>query len=139
MFNYLQSSDSKQALRMHRHLTAVLSMSVFTLITQLFFYNDLFTIDKATFNSVLIFFWFGVAVFTLTFRLGFNELFSDPSLTVAQLLWATCFLLTISYLLNEWRGLALMAYFGMLSFGYFKLKPILNGLSCTYNLHIANH
>ena len=122
MLNYLQSSDSKQALRMHRHLTAVLSLTVFTLITQFFYHNDLFSIDKTTFNSILIFFWLGVAVFTLTFRLGFNELSSDPSLTVAQLLWATCFLLTITYLLNEWRGLALMAYFGMLSFGYFKLK-----------------
>jgi len=34
----------------------------------------------------------------------------------------TFFLLAITYLLNEWRSLILMAYFGMLSFGFFKLK-----------------
>jgi diguanylate cyclase len=122
MFNLLFSSDSKQALRMQRHLAAVLSLFVFTMISLFFYHNDLFSVEKSTFNLILLFFWVGVALFTIVFRSGLNELSSDPSLTVAQILWGTSFLLTITYLLNEWRGLILMAYFGMLSFGYFKLR-----------------
>jgi len=122
MFDFLFSSDPKQALRMLRHLAAVASLVAFTLISIFFFYNDLFNIDKATFNSILIFYWTGVLIFTTILRSGLNKKYADPSLTIPQMLWGTCFLLTITYLLNEWRGLMLMAYFGMLSFGFFKLK-----------------
>lgn len=107
---------------MHRHLAAVLSLLVFTLISLFFYYNGLFSVDQITFSLIMIFFWCGVLIFTLIFRTGLNELSSDPSLTVPQILWGTFFLLTVTYLLNEWRGLTLMAYFGILSFGFFKLS-----------------
>jgi diguanylate cyclase (GGDEF)-like protein len=107
---------------MRRHLAAVMSLLVFSSICLFFFYNDLFVIDESTFYSVLIFFWCGVICFTLIFFSGLNQLASDPSLTVGQILWGTTFLLTITYLLNEERGLILMAYFGILSFGFFKLS-----------------
>jgi diguanylate cyclase (GGDEF)-like protein len=107
---------------MLRHLAAVMSLLAFTLLSILFFHNDLFSINGATFDLILVFFWSGVLIFTVVIRSGLNERFSDPSLTVPQMVWGTCFLLTIVYLLNEWRGLMLMAYFGMFSFGFFKLK-----------------
>ena len=122
MASILFSSDPKQALRMSRHLTAVLSLVVFTLICVLFYSNNLFIIDKLTFSYILAFFWVGVLLFTVTFRLGLNRRCADPSLTVPQIVWGTSFLLTITYLLNESRGLTLMAYFGMLSFGFFRLR-----------------
>lgn len=107
---------------MFRHLAAVFSLLVFTLVSIFFYYNNLFSIDKSTFDLILLFFWTGVVVFTVIIRSGFNKRFKDPSLTIPQMLWGTSFLLTVTYLLNEWRGLILMAYFGMLSFGYFKLR-----------------
>jgi diguanylate cyclase (GGDEF)-like protein len=107
---------------MYRHLVAVLSFVVFTLICVLFYSNNLIIADEVTFSYILSFFWTGVLLFTVTFRLGLNKKFSDPSLTVQQIVWGTSFLLTITYLLNESRGLTLMAYFGMLSFGYIKLR-----------------
>lgn len=122
IYNLLFSSDDNQALRMQRHLAAVLSLVVFTLITLFFYYNKLFSVDESTFTYIIVFFWCGELAFTIAFRTGLNELTSDPSLTIQQILWSTCFLLTITYLLNEWRGLILMSYFGMLSFGYFKLR-----------------
>ncbi len=100
----------------------MLSMLVFTLLSIFFFYNNLFSIDEITLNGILLFFWSGVFIFTILIRSGLNKRFSDPSLTIPQMVWGTCFLLTITYLLNEWRGLMLMAYFGMLSFGFFKLN-----------------
>ena len=116
------SSDPQQALRMQRHLAAVASLIVFTLICMLFYSNDLFVIDRLTFSYILIFFWAGVLLITLTFRLRLNKKFPDPSLTVLQIVWGTSFLLTITYSLNESRGLTLMPYFGMLSVGFFKLR-----------------
>jgi len=107
---------------MLRHLAAVMSMLAFTLLSIFFFYNGLFSINEKTFISILVFFWTGVFTYTIIIRSGLNKRYSDPSLTIPQMVWGTFFLLTITYLLNEWRGLILMAYFGMLSFGFFKLK-----------------
>ena len=118
----LIGTEPKQVLRMHRHLFAVLSLMVFTSISFLFYYYGLFTVEKETFFNIASFFWAGVIFFTIAIRTGLNKRYYDPSLTVPQLLWSTTFLLVVTYLLNDWRGLTLMGYFGMLSFGYFKLR-----------------
>jgi diguanylate cyclase (GGDEF)-like protein len=122
MFRFLVSEDRRQNIRMLRHLAAMMSFLLFTLCTIFFFYNDMFSVDKNTFDAILAFFWTGVFTFTILIRSGFNKRYADPSLTIPQLLWGTAFMLTIAYLLNEWRSLMLMSYFGMLSFGFFKLK-----------------
>lgn len=122
MNNLLLSAEPKQKLRMQRHFAAALSLLAFTIVSVLFYNYNLYSIDKITFIKVLVFFWTGFLIFTALLRSGLNKLYYDPSLTVPQLLWGTTFLLSITYLLNEWRGLTLMAYFGMLSFGFFKLR-----------------
>jgi len=122
MYHFLFSKDPKQALRMIRHIAALLALLGFTVITVFFYHYDLYSVDKDTFESVILFFWVGALAFTVVIRSGLNEKYYDPSLTVPQMIWSTAFLLTITYLLNEWRALTLMAYFGMLSFGYFKLR-----------------
>ncbi len=121
-YSLLFGSDPKQSLRLFRHLSAVVSLIAFTIITFFFYYNDLYSVEEGVFYNVLYFYWAGVFVFTLLIRTGLNQKYYDPSLTVPQLIWGTSFLLTITYLLNDWRGLTLMAYFGMLSFGFFKLR-----------------
>jgi len=122
MHNLLFSTDYNQALRMSRHLAAIASLLLFTLMSIFFYRRNLYSIDRDTFVAVIAFFWIGIFVFTFLIRSGINLRFSDPSLTIPQMLWGTSFLLTITYLLNEWRGLILMVYFGMLSFGFFKLR-----------------
>ena len=107
---------------MKRHLAAMMSMFVFTLVSIFFFYQGLYSIDRETFNAILIFFWVGVFIYTTILRTGMNKMYHDPSLTIPQMLWGTTYILTIAYLLNDWRGLILMAFFGMLSFGFFKLS-----------------
>lgn len=107
---------------MLRHLAAVLSLLTFSLASIFFYYNDLYSIELSTLYKILAFFWVGVICFTIALRSGFNKRFADPSLTIPQMLWGTSFLLVIAYLLNDWRGLILMAYFAMLSFGFFKLR-----------------
>ncbi len=122
MYQFLFSNDPKQALRMFRHLSAVLALLGFTIIAVYFFQFNLYSVGKETFVAITLFFWLGELCFTVILRSGLNKKYYDPSLTVPQLLWATSFLLTIIYLLNDWRGLMLIAYFGMLSFGYFQLR-----------------
>jgi len=122
MAEFLFSSDHRQALRMYRHLAALMAALLFTLVSIFFFHNNLYSIEQYTFYIIVIVYWSGCFAFTAVLRSGLNNKFDDPSLTVPQILWNTFFLLIIIYLLNEWRGLMLMAYFGILSFGYFKLK-----------------
>jgi len=122
MYKFLFSTDYNQSLRMTRHLAAIVSLLVFTLMSIFFYRRNLYSIGRDTFVAITIFYWIGIFVFTFLIRSGLNLRFSDPSLTIPQMLWGTSFLLTITYLLNEWRGLILMAYFGMLSFGFFKLR-----------------
>ncbi len=122
MFNFLFSSDPKQAVHMFRHLAALMSAFLFTVVSIFLFYNNLYSIDLSTLYAIIVFFWAGGFIFTLMLRTGLNKRYADPSLTVAQILWSTLFLLTISYVLNESRGLVLMMYFGILSFGYFQLQ-----------------
>jgi len=122
MYHFLFSHDPKQALRLFRHLSAVLALLCFTIITVYFYYYNLYSVDRDTLFVIIIVFWLGELFFTVILRSGLNKLYYDPSLTVPQLLWATCFLLAILYLLNDGRGLVLIAYFGMLSFGYFQLR-----------------
>ncbi len=122
MYQFFFSRDPKQALRMLRHLAAILALLGLTIISVFFYQHNLYSIDKTNFVSIIIFFWVGEFCFTVIIRSGLNKKYHEPSLTVPQLLWATWFLLTIVYLLNEWRGLMLITYFGMLSFGYFILR-----------------
>jgi len=122
MFNFLISNEPEQTLRLFRHLAAILSAVVFTIVSILFLHYDLYSIDEATFYSIIFLFSIGGLTFTIILYTGLNKKFSDPSLTVPQIIWGTSFVLTITYLLDEWRGLMLMAYFAVLSFGYFKLK-----------------
>ena len=122
MGDLLLGTDPKQSLRMLRHLASVASLFIFTLGCLFFFYNDLFSVELPVLRAVLFFFWLGIFTFTLIIRSGLNRHFRDPSLTIPQMLWGTLFLLTMAYLLNDWRGIVLMCYFAMLSFGFFKLR-----------------
>lgn len=122
MFNILFGSDEKQALRMFRHLAGLLASLVFTLGNIYFFYHGLFVVEAATFFYIILFFWIGYFLFTIVLRSGLNKKAEDPSLTIYQILWGTSFLLTMIYLLDMGRSLMLMPFFGVLSFGYFKLR-----------------
>lgn len=122
MATLLFSSDPHQSLRMWRHLAGAAALLLFTLACIYFFNKNMFAIDKNAFILVITFLWIGFLVFTLLIRSGLNLRFLDPSLTMPQILWVTINMLFLIYLLNEWRGLILMSYFGLFSFGFFKLQ-----------------
>ncbi len=118
----LLSQDPRQALRMQRHLAAFASILVFSLACLYFYFNGMLVINGLDIVNMFLVFWLGMFVFTLLIRTGLNEKFKDPSMTLAQVLWSTIFLLTIIYSLNTSRAVALMCYFAIFSFGFFKLS-----------------
>ncbi len=122
MVKFFFRREPKLALRIFRHFAALMSAVLFTVVSLFLFYNNLYSIELDTLYNIIIVFWAGGITSTILLRNGLNTKYIDPSLTVAQILWSTLFLLTIAYLLNESRGLILMMYFGILSLGYFQLK-----------------
>ena len=122
MLDILLPAGSKQSLRMKRHLASVVSLIMFTLGCLSFYKNNLYYVDQQFLITIFAVFWLGVFAFTIIIRTGINQRFSDPSLTIPQMLWVTIFLLANFYMLNEGRSLILMCYFAILSFGFFKLR-----------------
>ncbi len=119
--SFLLSEDPRQALRMKRHLAAFASIFAFSIACLYFYFNGMLVIDGLDVVGMFAIFWAGMLIFTLLIRSGLNEKFEDPSMTLPQVLWATIFLLVIIYSLNTSRAVALMCYFAIFSFGFFKL------------------
>jgi len=116
------TDDPGQALRMSRHLAALFAIMMFTLASIHFAYSDMLKETKIQLLDLNLIFWAGLLLITLIIRSGLNQRLRDPSMTMVQMVWCSLYILTLVYLLNTWRSIAIMPYFGILSFGYFKLN-----------------
>ena len=115
------SKDPKQALRMSRHLSALVAILLFSTASIYFSYNNMLKNGDIQLLDINLTFWAGLFFITFIIRSGINQYLYDPSMTMVQMIWCSLYLLTIIYMLNDWRGIALMSYFAILSFGYFRL------------------
>ena len=122
MRKMILTSDPAQALRISRHLMALLSLLAFSLACIYFDHRHLFDPNAIPLPTILAVFWTGLFGFTFLLRSGLNKKLEDPSMTMEQMTWASLFMLTVLYSLNELRGVILMSYFALLSFGYFRLS-----------------
>lgn len=122
MRELILTSDKAQALRITRHLMALLSLLAFSMACVYFDSRNLFKTDGLQLSTIFAVFWPGLFAFTFVLRSGLNRKLEDPSMTMEQMTWASLFLLTVLYSLNELRGVILMSYFAILSFGYFRLS-----------------
>jgi hypothetical protein len=118
MRDLILTDDPAQALRITRHLMALLSLLAFSLICIYFDYSNFFDPHAVRLSTILAVFWTGLLGFTFLLRSGLNKKLEDPSMTMEQMTWASLFMLTVLYSLNELRGVILMSYFALLSFGY---------------------
>lgn len=115
--------DKKQALRLNRHLMSDAAILLFTLVFLFCYSKNYFVVgDVAVLISLLVL-WVGQSMFTYAIISGRNLRFKDPSLTHAQMIWATIFLIFFAYALIDMRYTVLVAYLGILSFGFFRLEP----------------
>ena len=122
MRELILTNDPAQALRISRHLMGLLSLLAFSLACIYFDSRHMFDPGAIPLTTILGVFWSGLFVFSFLLRSGLNRKLKDPSLTLEQMTWASLFMLTVLYSLNEMRGVILMAYFAILSFGYFRLS-----------------
>ncbi len=76
------------------------------------------------FLALLLFIaWAGHMMIVLFIRSGLNKRFKDPSLTIAQISWATAVVMVSIYFLNDLRMVVLMYYVLVVFFGAFSLLP----------------
>jgi len=115
------SKDPSQALLMYRHLAALVAIMLFSTASIYFSYNNMLKVADVQLLDINLTFWAGLLIITFIIRSGLNQKLYDPSMTMVQMIWCSLYLLTIIYMLNDWRGIALMSYFAILSFGYFRL------------------
>ena len=115
------TNDPRQSLRMSRHLAALVAIMLFTLASIYFSYSNMLKNADIQLLDINLIFWAGLLLITFVIRSGINQRLPDPSMTMVQMLWCSLYILTLIYLLNDWRSIALMPYFAILSFGYFRL------------------
>jgi diguanylate cyclase (GGDEF)-like protein len=112
---------SEQTLRLKRQLMALSVAFIYSSIVVYLYLKGHFRYDTATFVYALVLFWVGNLGITLLIYKGISQKFPDPSMTMTQMLWAVAFLLIGVYTFNDMRSVILMSFFGILSFGFFRL------------------
>ena len=115
------TDDPRQSLRISRHLSALAAIMIFTIASIYFSYSGMLKSGGLALIDINLIFWAGLFLITFVIRSGANLRLPDPSMTMVQILWCSLYILTLLYLLNDWRSIALMPYFAILSFGYFRL------------------
>ncbi len=114
--------DPKQALRLRRFFMALGTYFVWLFL--IIYCHILDFIRLAPRETALIygFFLFINLVFYLLIRTGANKIFSDPSMTLAQMLTGTIAAMTIIYFTDRIRALMLFIYFVTFIFGIFRFN-----------------
>ncbi len=113
--------EPKQRLRLKRHFAALAASFIYTIIGFYLHIKGYFRTDAQFLLIVLGAYWAGLLTFTFIIRSGLNLKLKDPSMTLAQMYWSIPFMLLAVYMLNDLRGIMLMAFFALLSFGTFRL------------------
>jgi len=112
--------DPKQALRIRRFFIASASYLMWMILIVYCYYPGFIRLSKGW--TALA---FGVIVlvnilFYTVFRSGLNKRFSDPSLTMLQMITAALFAMVAIYFTDEIRGIMLLAYIVTILFGIFR-------------------
>ena len=114
--------DPKQTLRIKRFLMAFCTYIIWMLIALYCYYDGLFarmpwplslTYTLTITSNFFIF---------IIIRSGLNKRFKDPSLTMTQMVLATIWIMVMVYSLDEGRGIMLLLYMVVFTFGTFKLN-----------------
>jgi signal transduction histidine kinase/CheY-like chemotaxis protein len=111
--------DHKQALRMQRYVMA--AGSSFLAIGLLFACSVLGVLPGAAFYRSAALILAAILVFYIVFRSGLNQRFSDPSLTVPQMLSASAVTLYAMYAADGGRAVFLVLLLMIFLFGVFQL------------------
>jgi len=119
----MRSSTVTQAqrLRLRRTAYAIGGAAALTVVLVLLFLRGSVRLDGSEFALLNALFWMVNFSFLLAIRTGVNLRLRDPSMTLAQMLWATLSTFVLLYFVDEARHLVLMVYLLAMMFGAFRL------------------
>lgn len=114
--------DSKQALRLKRFLMAALSYALWLGLTLYCYALGYIDLSPEWFALVVGLTLFGNFVFFVLLRSGLNLRYTDPSLTLPQMLVATFWVMLLVGVAPQVRGIFLLLYVVIFLFGIFRLR-----------------
>ena len=122
MVHIIPKDDPKQILRIKRFLMAFDTYILWMLIALYCYYDGLFAREPwsiyLTFTLIIT---TNLVIFFLI-RSGLNRRFEDPSLTMIQMVLSTVWIMYMAYCLDEGRGILLLLYMVVFTFGTFRLS-----------------
>jgi signal transduction histidine kinase/ActR/RegA family two-component response regulator len=110
-----------QKTRLRRTLFAAGGGGAFTAVVLLIHTSGGLRLEATDLAMVLTGFWLVNLVFIGAILTGLNRRLPDPSMTLAQMLWATISTFAILYFVDDGRHLVLMVYLLAMMFGAFRL------------------
>lgn len=122
MVQIIPNDDTKQALRIQRFLIAFGTYILWMLIALYCYYDGWFVRYPLPFIWIFTLIIATNVVFYFLFRTGLNRRFKDPSLTMLQMTLATVWTMVMAYCLDQGRGIMLLLYMVVFTFGTFKLN-----------------
>jgi diguanylate cyclase (GGDEF)-like protein len=122
MIQIIPSDDAKQALRIKRFLMAFGTYIIWMIIALYCYYDGLFVRMLGPMYLICILVIATNLAFFLLLLSGLNRRFKDPSLTMAQMVFATIWTMAMVYALDEGRGIMLLLYMVVFTFGTFRLN-----------------
>lgn len=115
------SDARKQSIRFRRTLMSIIGAFCHTLVCFLLLDMGFFRMSFANFVILFSVFWLVDFSFLLLIVFGWNKVFSDPSMTLMEVVWAvTCVMITV-YFTDQMRAVVLMFVILVLAFGAFRL------------------
>lgn len=115
-------AEADQKFRFRRSLMAAGAALVLTAIVWVAGEFRMVRLYQTELIWLLSVFWVVNLAILACLRSGLNLRFSDPSLTMAQIFWATSCVMYITYYLNEARAAALMICILVMNFSAFRLN-----------------
>lgn len=113
--------DRKQRLRTIRTLQAMGAALIQSLVALSLFFGGGFRLSATGFSLLMVGFWVGHISFYLLIRSGLNRRFNDPSMTLAQVIWAIFVVLLTLFFMARFRFFMVPFLPLVLIFGAFKM------------------
>lgn len=119
--NLIIGDDRKQQLRVIRTLQAAGGALIQSIVAVILFFVESFRLSGSDFLILMGSLWIVHIIFFTLMRSGFNQRFSDPSMTYTQVISAIVSNLLILFFMVKFRFLMLPFLFLTLIFGAFKM------------------
>jgi diguanylate cyclase (GGDEF)-like protein len=118
----LLPEEPRQALRVQRAIISAIGSVILSATMVALHEVHLLRLSSGGLVAAIALLWAGNALFLIAVRTGWNERFADPSMTLAQVSWATSYLMVLSYFADDIRTLVLFMTVASLALGMLQLK-----------------